>query len=353
MPHRNASYFRSTGISSRHLLRLIEDRGDVGFWSSNFETGEDTASIGLYRILGVHPSAPMSCQKLVALTHPDDRPRTQHMGQLVRSGQPFEREFRIVRPDGTLRWILNKAEVIFSEEGKPVHAVGLVQDVTWKYDAQLSLDQSEGRHDAILSALGAVVWTANAEGGAQPSQSWQTLTGQSAGEMIGDGWLKAIHPDDREQIRGAFANAVSQKTVYEAECRVRRADGTYRWIDVRGAPALRSDGTVVQWVGICVEAMPRVSDGSIIPSADDSQDKVEFDQQPTHAQIRGARGILGWSVGDLAAAAGVSVSTIRRIEDGEIESIRRTSLVRIRAALENAGIAFFFPARGKPGIRPR
>ncbi|MBO9101879.1 MULTISPECIES: PAS domain-containing protein [unclassified Rhizobium] len=103
---------RISGISSRHFLKLVEDQGQVGFWSWDFETGQITGSFGLYRLLGLQPSVALDFVDLIKIVHPDDRAANSDMQATVQSGQAINREFRIIRPDKTLRWIQNKAEVL-------------------------------------------------------------------------------------------------------------------------------------------------------------------------------------------------------------------------------------------------
>ncbi|HWX46900.1 MAG TPA: helix-turn-helix transcriptional regulator [Roseomonas sp.] len=72
----------------------------------------------------------------------------------------------------------------------------------------------------------------------------------------------------------------------------------------------------------------------------------------TPAQIRAARALLGWSRNQLAAACGVTVRTLDRLEAGKKEPSRRTAMA-VRAALEDAGIAFIPQDGGGPGVRLR
>ncbi|MBR0687761.1 PAS domain-containing protein [Bradyrhizobium manausense] len=332
-------------FSSYHFLRLVEENGDVGFWSCEFATDEITSSVGLHRILGTSPSFPLSYQRLVGLMHPTDRPHHKHMDQVVRAGQPFVREFRIVRPDQTVRWILIKAEAILDREGKPVRAIGLVLDVTARREALHAVMQSESRFDAILAALGAIVWTTAADGRAQPSRSWQDLTGQSAVETEGEGWLDAVHPDDREHTRSAFRGAVANKTICSADYRVRTPDDGYIWLHARGAPVWGPDGTLLHWIGICLKRSEYRPGGFA-----HEHSVIATDMILTAAQVRGARGILTWSVQELASRAGVSVSTIRRLEANESSVVRRNSKFAVRTTLEEAGIEFGLSPDGRPSL---
>jgi transcriptional regulator with XRE-family HTH domain len=74
----------------------------------------------------------------------------------------------------------------------------------------------------------------------------------------------------------------------------------------------------------------------------------------TGAQLRAARGILNWSVRQLADAAGVAVSVVRRLEEVDGPPTTFESIFPlIKQAIEDAGVEFLFPPLGKPGVRPR
>lgn len=99
------------GFSSRHVLKLVEDAGEVGFWSADLRKDRLEASVGLYRILGLDPATEMTFGFGPDMIHPDDKAVHGDQIAVLRGGQPITREFRIVRSDRTQRWILHRAEV--------------------------------------------------------------------------------------------------------------------------------------------------------------------------------------------------------------------------------------------------
>ncbi len=78
---------------------------------------------------------------------------------------------------------------------------------------------------------------------------WVLYTGVSAAEQLGDGWLAQLHPDDREPTAASWAVAVAAGAAFQAEFRIRRADGVYRWFDTRAVPLHDADGRRVKWFG--------------------------------------------------------------------------------------------------------
>ncbi|MCJ2124145.1 PAS domain-containing protein [Methylobacterium sp. J-077] len=348
-----ARHAPSHAFSSRHFLKLIEDTGEVGFWSADMRTDRLEASVGLYQILGLDPSQEMTFGFGLDMIHPEDRAAHGDQITVLRSGQPIAREFRIIRPDRTKRWILHRAEVVLGSDGKPIQGMGVVFDVTARHDSVRSMEQRHDRFNALLSATAAVFWINGPDGEPLEMPQWQALTGQSHAQMSGQGWLEAIHPDDRHRTAAAWMTAVSHTTPYNTDYRILCADGVYRWFNARGVPILNRDGSVREWVGVCLSVPGQNRYGSSKSCAAGAPSIPDIEQQIlTPAQIRGARGITGLSKDELARRANVSVSTIVRLEDGASGVRPRIDTVlAVRQALEQAGIEFTFEPNGKPGLR--
>src|SRR5579885_134649 len=92
------------------------------------------------------------------------------------------------------------------------------------------------RFHALATVTGQIVWTAHPDGTAEDSPFWRAYTGQTIDEVLGLGWLDAIHPEDRERTRACWLQAVATKHFFETEYRLRRADGVYHLFLVRGVP---------------------------------------------------------------------------------------------------------------------
>lgn len=117
---------------------------------------------------------------------------------------------------------------------------------------------SKARFETLVLASAEVVWTADASGQViEASPSWTVFTGQSDEEQLGEGWLDAIHPDDRERVRMRWWDAVKSREMFEAEYRVWRVTGEWRWMASRAAPPLTELGTVREWVGMNTDITER------------------------------------------------------------------------------------------------
>ena len=109
-----------------------------------------------------------------------------------------------------------------------------------KAEMEETLRARDKRYNALTAATAQLVWTTNAAGEiTEAVPSWMTFTGQSADEAQGRGWLQALHPEDRERAEEVLKQALDTRRPYETEYRLRRHDGEYRVLAVRGAPVAR------------------------------------------------------------------------------------------------------------------
>ncbi len=95
-----------------------------------------------------------------------------------------------------------------------------------------------------------VPWTADADGRITDfNDRWLTLTGLTREQALGDGWVRAPHPDDLPAMQAAWARAVATGSRYDVEHRIMTADGSYRWMRSTAQPYRDASGAVVRWYG--------------------------------------------------------------------------------------------------------
>ncbi len=244
-------------------LRLSRDRleeaqaiAHVGSWSSGQSAeGLIEWSRECYRIFGVPEGTVVTGAFFFACVHPDDLERLQQASREVwESGGPYDVTHRIVRPDGSVRWVRERATFERDEAGLALRMLGTVQDVTDRELAVASLRESEAEARQIAESMPHVVWITLPNGSnIYLNQLWMDYTGLSPEESLGDGWVTPFHPDDQQRSIDAWQAATSTLGPYSIECRMRRFDGVYRWWLIRGVPMLDTSGNVTKWIGTCTD----------------------------------------------------------------------------------------------------
>ncbi len=183
--------------ASEERLRLSQDAAGIGYWDFDFAGGTWVWSHQTRNLLGVEPAAPASTALFLSRVYPEDRLRVEE--QAARSANPQcdrsrHLEFRIVMPNGVLRWLAAQSRVETSAAGMPVRAVGIVRDIT----ARKSADEAQARLAAIVTSSADAIIGKTLDG---IITSWneaaERMFGYSAGEMIGQS-IRRLVPTDRQ-----------------------------------------------------------------------------------------------------------------------------------------------------------
>ena len=147
---------------------------------------------------------------------------------------------------------------MFDSHGDVAQIIQYSLDTTDRRRVERALRASEDRYRSYIEVTGQLGWTTNAVGEVkQDIPTWRRFTGQSEHEVMGWGWLNAVHPDDRRPTAQIWKNAVGTKSIYETEYRVRRHDGAYRYFMARGVPMFNEDRSIREWVGTCIDITDR------------------------------------------------------------------------------------------------
>ncbi len=182
----------------------------------------------------------------------------QHRKQLFETGAPRAFEMRLVRQDGSQFWVSAEVTLAHNADGTPVCRATISDATTHKRLAEAALRKSEARYRSYLEVSGQLGWTTDADGMVvEDMPGWRQYTGQSCEEIQGWGWSKALHPDDLERTIEVWRKAVAGKQRYETEYRLRRHDGVYRDFVACGVPTLTGDGSILEWVGTCIDVTER------------------------------------------------------------------------------------------------
>jgi signal transduction histidine kinase/ActR/RegA family two-component response regulator len=166
-------------------------------------------------------------------------------------------EYRIIRPDGRVRWIFGRGRVIRGDDGKPVRYAGVDMDVTERKEAEAALAESRERLRLAQEATGIGTWDWDIVTGAMawsPSQWRLHQLAERPGGPTREEWRRTIHPEDRDRASAALGDAIVDRAPYETEYRVVLADGSVRWLAARGTVIADEAGRPARIVGITFDA---------------------------------------------------------------------------------------------------
>jgi PAS domain S-box-containing protein len=232
---------------SERRLRLALEGARIGTWDLDVVTGRGSWSSRAAEIVGVPHNVRLSAEQRAQMIYPDDRARVERgQARLVLAGTEFADEYRIVRPDGAVRWIASHGAIERDAEGRPLRAIGTIRDVTEAREAQEQLRALADTLEAQVAER-----TAERDGMWRLSRDLMLVIGRDrrvraanpalAGlgyapeEVIGQRLGPFIHPDDRVAATAAI-RAAAYHPIGEFHARLRAKDGGWRAFAWSAAP---------------------------------------------------------------------------------------------------------------------
>ncbi len=184
--------------------------------------------------------------------HPDDRPRVLQAALTKQVGGEYDEEYRIIRPDGSERWIRDRAFPVHDATGRVFRIAGLAEDITERKRAEEARRASEERLRLALRAADLGVWDWDLRSGrVYWSETIEGFFGLPSGSFPGThaAYLDLIYLEDRGSVLQAVQNAIEGRAAFEIEHRVVRPDGTLHWLAWSGQVMKDPDGTAVRMLG--------------------------------------------------------------------------------------------------------
>lgn len=191
------------------------------------------------------------------VVHPEDRERVNNFDRRLLKEGKQDMEYRIVRPNGEIRWLLDRARVIYNEEGTAIRLDGIASDITERKQVEAALRDSEQLFRNMADHAPMMVRvTDEMSNCTYVSQSWCEFAGQTKETGLGFGWLDAIHPDDLPEAQAIFLRANKRQEAFQTDYRVRRHDGEYRWVIDAATPWIGNDGQFKGYIGSVIDISP-------------------------------------------------------------------------------------------------
>lgn len=299
-------------------------------------------SRGFYGLLGLDPHtiAP-SYVEIEKRIHPDDRRPKRDLRELMFDRSLLDGEFRIVRPNGALRWIRVRSEVLLDRAGAKESVLGLAIDITEQHRLLQPLQIDARRYVALAQIADGVLWIGSEDG--RITTILNAEARPEAHQLLGAGWVDLLPEEEREGALKNWAASATTGRPYDVEHRLRQPDGSYRWYRCKALPVTEPNGSIREWLGISVDV-----------HHEKLFSRHAATSRLTGAQLRAARGMLNWSVKQLASRTGLSTAVVRRLEEQNgLLRMPEATIEQLRDTLSAAGVEFMFPAIGQPGVRPR
>ena len=246
---------RREAADSSKRLEMAATAAGLGIFSRDTVTGEGQWNEPMFALYGRSPAlgAPSQREWVEELVHPDDRAamRRARASIVEASDGMVEHEYRIVRPDGETRWLVNRSRR--EHWNGRAMIFGVTMDITERRRAEKALRAADERAALATRSAGIGTWEVDVE---LDTERWDEqmflLRGLAPAErpLSPAERLALVHPDDQAGLLDSRSGAIATAERTGYEFRVRRPDGSTRWLASRSIPVRDERGRIVRRVGV-------------------------------------------------------------------------------------------------------
>ena len=241
---------------SEARFRNMADHAPVAMWVTDADGRCTYLNRGWYQLTGQTSEEAEGFGWLDA-THPDDKAEAERVFLEANARQEaFRIDYRLRHHTGVYRWAIDAAAPRFGRNGEFMGYIGSVIDIDDRREAEEALRASEDRLMALARASSEVLY--------RMSPDWGEMRNLDGGGFLADtndpsrAWLMDYIPDvDQELVIAAIERAIAEKTPFELEHRVLRADRSIGWTLSRAVPVFGEAGEIVEWFGAAADVTAR------------------------------------------------------------------------------------------------
>jgi len=264
---------------SRQDLNRAQAVAHTGSWRLDVGRNELRWSAQTYRLFGIPEGTPLTYERFLSIVHPEDRQSVNERWTAALRGAPYDIEHRIVVGEA-VKWVHEKAEMEFDEDGTVLGGFGTVQDITARKQAAEELHKTHERLRRQTEQLRSQTeqlrqneqWLRAAlEGGRMGLWEWNVendhgfwdervygLIGMNRQTAATVGaFFERVHPQDRERLKARMQQALASPGDFEAEFRVVRPDRKIVWLASRGKVMRNETGQGVRVLGVLYDVTQR------------------------------------------------------------------------------------------------
>lgn len=247
--------------NQRHLSLALQ-AAKAGTWEWNRVTNRVQWSDTSFQLYGYEPgSFEPSYERWLKFMLPEDRLRAEaHMQQAMEADPELSFEYRILLPDGSIRWILDIGEILYNPQGQLEGMIGIQMDITERKQVELALQEKEAQLRLALDLTQTGWWDWDI---VHDRLLWNENSARLLGlpthclQVTAQDWLERIHPQDRPQAEQKVALALDDCTSFEMEYRVIWPNGSVHWLLSKGQAICDATGKTIRMIGVAIDINDR------------------------------------------------------------------------------------------------
>ncbi|MCB2020028.1 MAG: PAS domain-containing protein [Rhizobacter sp.] len=256
---------RDVSDSARHaqeaarlqdLLTLAQSFGRLGMWERDLRTGAGRWDAQVYRLYGFDPADGVPpLDQAVSRIHPEDRAQFSYGSSNIQPGR-HDKRYRLIHPDGSLRWLQSQWEVRTAPDGTLDRAMGILVDDTDAYQLAQALGSTSAQLKLAIELGNIAIWR-------HDLRSDRVTCNERAHQVFGlpvgvldfalEDMRSRIHPDDAARVAATAARALASERPTDIEARFADGEGHWRTLMTRRVVERAEDGTPIAFVGIALD----------------------------------------------------------------------------------------------------
>jgi PAS domain S-box-containing protein len=237
---------------SEERLRVALSAAQMGTWRWDPATNQDTRDASFNGILGLEAvESTQPVEDFLQRVHPEDRDMVDaEIQRSLREHCTYLAEFRIIRPDGTVRWLRDQGKPLYGENDNILYLTGAVIDITEHKRAEDELRESEERYRILVENQTDMVVKFDLDGVLLfVSPSYCKTFGKSQDDLVGNRFMPLIYEQDRERVAELLNNVYKPPYTAYVEERALTKDG-WRWQAWLNTAVLNSEKKVEAVIGV-------------------------------------------------------------------------------------------------------
>lgn len=239
-------------VARQRVDMALEAGGIVATWDLDIATNTIMAEATASQSQESFCATQQSVEKVLAnLIHPDDRKSVRdELDSSIAMGTNCHRKFRMVTPDGEVRWLAAFGKPVFDQRNSVSRLTGVCINLTEQAKAAEALALSDRRFNIVSESIPDIVWSTDGDGRHDYfNRRWREFTGIAPEDIEPETWVDLIHPEDRHRVLETWAACLQTGETYAIDYRFRYHDGKFRWLRVQAKPLRNAQDVIVRWYG--------------------------------------------------------------------------------------------------------
>jgi len=267
----------------------------IGSWENNLATNDLQWSEEMYKILGFPINTPVNLEEVTSIFSPEELIRFQEaVNAAINEDAPYSMDYKIIRPDGSVRYIHDEGEVVYNEKGEHKSMFGTTQDITKRKLAEEALSGSEENFRAIAeNANDGILIAADKGSHVYVNPRAVDIFGYSKEELLKTSIEDLAHPDELRNLMKGYKARISGKSlpaIYDTyETRIMRKNNKVVPIQITSAKTIWNGKPAVMSIIRDINELRRIKNSL---KENEKKYRTLFDADPDYTILLGMDGII-------------------------------------------------------------